>query len=164
MRLDASRLAVLRHAMILDSLPERAYDDITRLLSTTLEVPIAIVNLLDVERDWFKSCVGLQQSQSPAVTSFCEAFFGTNRDLIVVEDMLLDDQFKAHPLVAGPPFIRFYAAARLIVRGETVGTLCAYDARPRQLSTDQLDQLRTMASAAIELIEKRGESAQTVAG
>jgi GAF domain-containing protein len=155
MRLDTSRLAELRRALILDSGPERGYDEITRLLATTLAVPITMVNLLDAERDWFKSCVGIQQTQSPAVTSFCEAFFRTTRDLIVVEDTLLDPRFEAHPMVSGRPFIRFYAAARLRVRGETVGTLCAYDIRPRQLSADQLEHLRTLASAAVELIGRR---------
>jgi len=155
MRLDASRLAELRRALILDSRPERAYDDITRLLATTLAVPITMVNLLDAERDWFKSCVGIQQTQSPKVTSFCEAFFDATRDLIVVEDTLHDPRFEAHPMVSGRPFIRFYAAARLTVRGETIGTLCAYDIRPRRLSADQLDHLRTLAAAAVELIGAR---------
>jgi GAF domain-containing protein len=155
MRLDASRLAELRRALILDTAAERGYDDITRLLATSLAVPITMVNLLDAERDWFKSCVGIQQTQSPKATSFCEAFFSTTCDLIVIEDTLLDLRFEQHPMVAGRPFIRFYAAARLIVRGETVGTLCAYDVRPRQLSVDQLDNLRTLASAAVELIGRR---------
>ena len=158
MRLDTARLAELRRALILDSGPERVYDEIARLLSTSLAVPITMVNLLDAQRDWFKSCVGIQQTESPAVTSFCEAFFGTNDDVIVVEDTLVDLRFQAHPMVAGRPCIRFYAAARLIVRGQTVGTLCAYDVLPRQLSADQLDHLRTMASAAVDLIERRSES------
>ena len=156
MRLDTARLAELRRALLLDSGPERAYDEITRLLASTLAVPITMVNLLDAERDWFKSCVGIQQTQSPAVTSFCEAFFSTARDLIVVEDTLTDARFDAHPMVVGRPFIRFYAAARLTVRGQTVGTLCAYDMRPRQLSADQLDHLRTLASAAVELSGRGG--------
>jgi GAF domain-containing protein len=155
MRLDSSRLAELRRALILDSAPERTYDEITRLLATTLAVPITMVNMLDAERDWFKSCVGIQQTQSPAVTSFCEAFFSTTDDLIVVEDTLLDPRLLVHPMVVGRPFIRFYAAARLVVRGQTVGTLCAYDIRPRQLSVDQLDHLRQLASAAVELIGRR---------
>lgn len=154
-RLDTSRLAELGRALILDTSPERAYDDITRLLATTLAVPITMVNLLDAERDWFKSCVGIQQTQSPVVTSFCEAFFDTSRDLIVVEDTLADPQFKAHPMVSGRPFIRFYAAARLKVRGETIGTLCAYDIHPRQLAIDQLQHLSTLANAAAELIGRR---------
>lgn len=154
-RLDPARLAELRRALILDSGPERAFDDITNLLSTSLAVPITMVNLMDAERDWFKSCVGIQQTQSPAVTSFCEAFFSTGSELIVAEDTLLDPRFQAHPLVQGRPFVRFYAAARLSVRGQTVGTLCAYDVRPRQLSGEQLQQLQTLANAAVDLICRR---------
>jgi GAF domain-containing protein len=156
MRLNPTRLAALRQALILDSGPERAYDEITRLLATTLAVPVTIVNMLDEKRDWFKSCVGIEKSESPAETSFCEAFFSTDDDLIVVEDTLLDPRFESHPKVKGQPFIRFYAAARLSVRGQTVGTLCAYDMQPRQLSTEQLDHLRTLTSAAIDLIGQRG--------
>lgn len=141
--------------MILDSGPERAYDDITRLLATSLAVPITMVNLLDAERDWFKSCVGVQQTQSPAVTSFCEAFFNSTEDLIVVEDTLNDPRFEQHPKVVGRPFIRFYAAARLCVKGQTVGTLCAYDVCPRQLTPGQLHDLQTMASAVVDLFTQR---------
>jgi GAF domain-containing protein len=155
MRRNPSRLEELRRLSILDSGPERAYDDITRLLATSLAVPITMVNLLDAERDWFKSCAGVQQTQSPAVTSFCEAFFDSTQDLIVVEDTLQDERFADHPMVVGRPFIRFYAAARLAVKGQTVGTLCAYDVRPRQLSPEQLDHLQAMASAVIELFAKR---------
>lgn len=163
MRLDPSRLAELRRAVILDSGPERAFDEITRLLATSLAVPITMVNMLDTDRDWFKSCVGIAATQSPAATSFCETFFSEARDLIVVEDTLLDARFQAHPMVVGQPFIRFYAAARLRVRGQTVGTLCAYDVRPRPVSTEQLDHLRTLASAAVELIHQRGESSPPTA-
>ena len=155
MRLDPSRLAELRRALILDSAPERTYDELTRLLATSLAVPITIVNLLDEERDWFKSCVGIQQTQSPAVTSFCEAFFDTTRDLIVVEDTLRDARFEKNPLVMGRPYIRFYAAARLRVNGQTLGSLCAYDVQPRQLSVEQLEHLRTLAGAAVDLIARR---------
>jgi GAF domain-containing protein len=155
MRRNPSRLEELRRLSILDSGPERAYDDITRLLATSRAVPITMVNLLDAERDWFKSCAGVQQTQSPAVTSFCEAFFDSTQDLIVVEDTLQDERFADHPMVVGRPFIRFYAAARLAVKGQTVGTLCAYDVRPRQLSPEQLDHLQAMASAVIELFAKR---------
>lgn len=155
MRLDADRLAELRRAMILDSGPERAYDDITRLLASSLAVPITMVNLLDAQRDWFKSCVGIQQTQSPAVTSLCEAFFSETRALIVVEDTLEDVRFKVHPKVVGRPFIRFYAAARLRVNGQTVGTLCAYDVQPRQLAPQQIDHLQALANAVVELIGRR---------
>lgn len=155
MRNDPSRLAELRRLAILDSTPEKAYDDLTRLLSKSLAVPITMVNMLDEERDWFKSCVGIQQTHSPRVTSFCESFFDSNSDLIVVEDTLLDARFARNPLVVGRPFVRFYAAARLVSRGRTVGTLCAYDMQPRKLTTQQVDQLRTMAGAVVDLMAER---------
>lgn len=155
MRDDPARLAQLRSLLILDSSPQRAYDDITRLLATALAVPISMVNLLDAQRDWFKSCVGLPQTQSPAATSFCEAFFNTGDDVIVAEDTLHDERFRQHPLVAGAPFIRFYAAARLSLNGHTVGTLCAYDLQPHRVTAEQLDQLRTMAGAVVELLGRR---------
>ena len=157
MRLDPLRLAELRRALILDSSPERAYDEITRLLATSLAVPITMVNMLDDTRDWFKSCVGIQQTDSPAVTSLCEAFFSTTQDLVVAEDTLLDPRFAGHPKVVGRPFIRFYAAARLTVRGQTLGTLCAYDVQPRQLTLEQLAHLQALAVAAVELISQRGQ-------
>ncbi|MBC7730775.1 MAG: GAF domain-containing protein [Bacteriovorax sp.] len=149
----------MQRIAILDSSPERAYDDITRLLATTLAVPITMVNLLDEERDWFKSCCGVQQTQSPRITSFCEAFFHTESDLIVSKDTLADARFSAHPLVVGRPFIRFYAAARLMVRGQSVGTLCAYDIVPRQITPEQVEQMRTMAGAVVELLSQRAAPA-----
>lgn len=155
MRTDPNRLAELRRLLILDSSAERAYDDIARALATSLDVPIALVNMLDAQRDWFKACVGLGQSESPASASFCEAFFGTTDDMIVVEDTRTDARFATHPLVTGPPHVRFYAAARLAVAGQTLGTLCAYDLAPRKISAAQIDQLRTLTGAAIELLAQR---------
>ena len=154
-RTDLVRLAELKRLCVLDSSPERAYDDITRLLATELAVPITMVNLLDEERDWFKSCVGVQQTQSPAVTSFCEMFFKSPTDLIVVNDTLLDTRLAQHHLVVGRPFIRFYAAARLVVRGQTVGTLCAYDVKPREITPDQVLHLQQMAAAVVEFLRQR---------
>lgn len=159
-RFEPSRLAELRRVSRLDAGAERAYIDITRLLATSLAVPITMVNLLDAPRDWFKCCAGVQQTQSPAVVSFCEAFFDSTQDVIVAEDTLEDRRFARHPLVVGRPFIRFYAAARLAVRGRTVGTLCAYDVRPRRLSTETLDHLQTMASAVIELFSRHNVDAR----
>lgn len=148
---------------MLDAGPERAYIDITRLLATSLAVPITMVNLLDAPRDWFKCCAGVQQTHSPSVISFCEAFFNSRQDVIVAEDTLEDGRFAHHPLVVGRPFIRFYAAARLAVRGRTVGTLCAYDVRPRRLSTEKLDHLQTMASAVIELFSRYSADTELLA-
>jgi GAF domain-containing protein len=91
-------------------------------------------------------------------TSFCESFFTTSDDVIIVEDTRIDARFKAHPLVIGDPFIRFYAAARLTIDGQTLGTLCAYDTRTREVSPAQIQTLQTLAKAAIELIQLRPAS------
>lgn len=155
MRNDPTRLAELRRHLILDSSPERAFDDITQLLARSLDVPIVMVNLLDDGRDWFKSCVGLPQHDSPAATSFCEAFFKSAEELIVAEDTTLDPRFSAHPLVVNAPFVRFYAAARLAVNGYTLGTLCAYDVKPRQVSAQQVQHLQALAAAVVELLNQR---------
>lgn len=155
MRTNSSRLAELQRHLILDSSAEKAYDDIAKLLATSLEVPIAIVNFLDDDRDWFKSCVGLPLTESPAATSFCETFFNTAEDLIVVEDTHESALFRQHPLVVGEPFVRFYAAARLCVNGHTIGTLCAYDLQPRKISADQIAQLQALTVAVVELLSQR---------
>ena len=83
MRSNADRLNELRQLLLLDSAPERSFDDITQLLASSLSVPIAMVNLLDEQRDWFKSRVGLAICESPAETSFCEVFFGAADDIVI---------------------------------------------------------------------------------
>ncbi len=155
MRLDPDRLAALRQLMILDSQPEQAYEDITRLLATALTVPITMVNLLDGERDWLKARVGGLPQELPAATSLCQAFFDVDDDILVVEDTTQDERFKSHPLVAGQPHVRFYAAARLVVDGQTVGVLCGYDLRPRQLQPEQLVELQTLTHAVVALLNQR---------
>ena len=159
MRKNTNRLAALRHQLILDTSVEKAYDDITKLLAASLEVPIAMINFMDDDRDWFKSCVGFPVTESPAITSFCEAFFHTDQDVIVVEDTTQSPLFSQHPMVTGEPYIRFYAAARLTVNGQTLGTLCAYDTQPRQISPDQIDQLKALTMAVVELVESRSKAA-----
>lgn len=154
-RSNIDRLGELRRLMVLDTQPERAFDDVTRMLAETLRAPITMVNLLDEKRDWFKSCVGMLQTESPLATSFCATFFESDDAVIVVEDTTRDELFAAHPFVVGPPFIRFYAAARLRVNGQTVGTLCAYDVEPRAIDAGQVENLQVLASAVVELLIKR---------
>ena len=155
MRKNPSRLAELRRQLIVDTSIEKAYDDITKLLSKRLDVPIAMINFMDIDRDWFKSRIGSQLTESPVDTSFCESFFNSSKDVIVVADTLQSEQLRQHPLVTGEPHIRFYAAARLVVNGQTLGTLCAYDTRPRHLLAEQIDQLKALSLAVLELLESR---------
>lgn len=155
MRKNDVRLQVLQSLAILDTAPEVVFDDLTRAAAQTFGVPIAMVSLLDADRDWFKSCLGTALTQSPASTSFCEVFLNSDDNVVVVEDTLQDARFASHPLVLGSPLIRFYAAVRLSVHGQTVGTLCIYDTRPKQVSSAQTDALQTLSNAAMELLSVR---------
>ena len=155
MRKNLGRLEELRRCLVLESSAEQAYDDITRLLMTALGVPMVMVSLLDEDRDWFKSVVGTSLHESPASTSFCDAFFHGSQSVILAEDTRLDPRFAGHPLVCGEPHVRFYAAARLEINGQTVGTLCAYDFQPRQISAEQVAQLKSLAESAMDLLRRR---------
>lgn len=155
MRKNNDRLKALQSLAILDTAPEVVYDDLARAVAQTFGVPIAMVNMLDAERDWFKACVGLPMTESPASTSFCEVFLKTDSHVVVVEDTLQDKRLASHPMVVGPPNIRFYAAARLSVRGQTVGTLCVYDTTTKQVSSEQIDELKALSKAAMDLLGKR---------
>jgi len=114
-----------------------------------------MVSLLDETRDWFKSSVGVPFQESPAATSSCERYFHTTKDLILVEDTAKDPLFAAHALVVNAPFIRLYVAARLDVDGRTLGTLCAYEVKPRAISAAQVEHVRALALTAIELLKQR---------
>ena len=158
MRKDPIRLAELRRQLILDSSAEKAYDDIANLMAESLDVPIAMINFMDADRDWFKSRVGFPLTESPLETSFCESFFNSDKDVIVVPDTLQSEQFRQHSLVTGEPHVRFYAAARLVVNGQTLGTLCAYDLRPRQLSPEQIDHLKALTLSVFEQMQSRTQA------
>jgi GAF domain-containing protein len=155
MRNDPARLAVLRRLMILESSPEQAYNDIVSTLSADLNMPVTMVNVLDERRDWFKACVGLLSSESSSDTSFCGVMFQSRDMFIVVPDTSLDQRFATHPLVVEEPKVRFYAAARLVVEGQTIGTICAYDFKPRMLTAEQLETMRLLAKAATSLLVDR---------
>ena len=157
MRKDPIRLTELRRQLLLDSSVEKAYDDITKMMSESLDVPIAMINFMDVDRDWFKSRVGFPLTESPAHSSFCESFFSSDKDVIVVPDTLQSEQLSQHPLVTGEPHVRFYAAARLVVNGQTLGSLCAYDMRPRQLLPEQIEHLKALSLAVVDLVQSRSK-------
>ncbi|WP_372826951.1 GAF domain-containing protein [Polaromonas sp.] len=159
MRNNPERLQALKSLALLDTASEVVYDDLTRTLAKAFDVPISMVNLLDADRDWFKACIGVSLAESPAETSFCEIFFHCDDDLLVIPDTTADPYFSTHPMVVGAPFIRFYASARLAFDGHTVGTLCIYDTRPKDVSPEQVETLRIMRMAAMETLAKRTRSA-----
>lgn len=152
---EAERLAKLRGYQILDSLPEAAYDRITRLASKILDTPIALVSLVDAERQWFKARVGLDATETPRDISFCTHAICQD-EVFVVEDATSDARFCDNPLVTGDPAIRFYAGAPLRTGdGIRMGTLCAIDTKPRRISAAEKQMLADLAAVIVEALEMR---------
>lgn len=145
---ESDRLCALRELQVLDSPPEERFDRITRIASQLFDVPIAVVSLVDEERQWFKSRVGLDAVETPRGISFCGHAILQDQPLIV-ENALKDTRFHDNPLVVGAPHIRFYAGYPLrTADGFKLGTLCLIDRRPRVFTERELAQLRDLAALA----------------
>ncbi len=156
---EAARLEALRQYQILDTPSEQAYDDFTRLASFICEVPIALISLVDAERQWFKSKVGVDVSETARNISFCGHTILSNKTL-VVNDALCDQRFVNNPLVTSDPSIRFYAGAPLISpEGHALGSLCVIDRQPRSLSEAQKISLEALARQVVAQLELRRVSA-----
>ena len=145
---EAERLSTLRALNILDTSPEERFDRLTRLAKRLFGVPIALVSLVDEDRQWFKSCQGLSASETPRDVSFCgHAILGS--DIFLIPDATQDPRFHDNPLVTDAPFVRFYAGCPLVVpNGSKLGTLCLIDREPRDFSEEDLDLLRDLARMA----------------
>ena len=138
---EERRLAALRELHVLDTEPETRFDRLTRLAAAAFDVPIALVSLVDRDRQWFKSAHGIDVRESSRETSFC-AHAIVGHVPLVVPDALLDERFADNPLVAGGLRVRFYAGQPLILPdGSCVGTLCLIDVRPREIAQRDLDLL-----------------------
>ncbi len=161
---ETERLASLYRLAVLDTPGEERFDRITRLASRALGVPIALVSLVDANRQWFKSCVGLEASETGRDISFCgHAILG--QDTFVIPDTLLDPRFADNPLVTGEPHIRFYAGQPLAdLDGLNFGTLCIIDQQPREFSESDRQTLRDLGTwAAQELnVVQINQAVQTV--
>ncbi len=151
---ETRRLAELHALAILDTPREERFDRITRIAAASLDVPIALISLVDQDRQWFKSCIGLDVRETPREVAFCAHAVEQGAD-VVVPDTLLDDRFADNPLVTDGPRIRFYAGAPLLTRtGSCLGTLCVVDTRPRQLSSDELTTLHDLRDMALEQLTR----------
>jgi len=152
---EPGRLASLRRYELLDTPPEIPFDKITQLVKTVLNVPIAIVSLIDADRQWFKSCAGLDVLETARDISFCTHTI-KSRQPMVINDASLDPRFAQNPLVIGPPFIASYAGAPLLTPdGYALGSLCAIDTVPRQFESWQIDVLTSFAALVVDEFELR---------
>jgi two-component system, sensor histidine kinase and response regulator len=152
---ESERLAALLDYGILDTPEESAFDDLTRLVAEICAVPIALITLIDLDRQWFKSRVGVDHKETPRNISFC-GYTLLQADLLVVEDAAADPRFADNPMVCGDLKIRFYAGMSLITPGGcAVGTLCALDRKPRTLTPEQAQTIRILSHQAVTQLELR---------
>ena len=159
---EAKRLAALRRYDVLDTAPDEAFDEVTRTASRLFRVPVALVSLVDETRQWFKSRVGVDFTETPREQSFCAHALGSG-EILEIADATLDPRVAANPLVTGGPGIRFYAGAPLNTPdGQTLGTLCLIDTRPRTLNAAEKDLLRLLAAQITTLLELRHKAKELV--
>ena len=159
---EAERLKALSEYRILGTKPEQTYDDITGIAARVCEAPIALISLVDSERQWFKSKVGTDVEETPRDWSFC-AHAIEDSEPLVVEDALADRRFADNPLVCGEPGIRLYAGFPLSTDDSLrIGTLCVIDTVPRTLSENQLFIMKALARQVVAFLELRKRSVKLI--
>lgn len=150
---EDERLAALADLRVLDTAPDPRFDRLTELAARDIGTPICVVSLLDTDRQWFKSKVGLDVQQTSRDVAFC-AHTILGNDILEVRDARRDPRFQNNPLVVANPSIRFYAGAPLRTQaGHNVGTLCVIDTKPRKLRPRDRELLRTLARIAVDELE-----------
>lgn len=128
---EKERLQKVMELGLLDSEQEERFDTITKEATKTFNVPISTITIVDEDREWYKSCQGLDIKEAPRAVSFC-AYAMMTRDIFIVEDTLKDERFKDNPMVIGKPYIRFYAGASLYSPdGINIGIFCIKDTKPK---------------------------------
>lgn len=150
---EAQRIKDLHSLDILDTEPEERFDRVTRIAKHLFDVPIAVVSLVDSQRQWFKSCIGIPVRETARNISFCGHAIN-DEQAFIINDATKDPRFLDNPLVMGDPYIRFYAGVPLVYHNNTkLGTLCIIDTKPRELSMEQIADLVDLAKMAEQELE-----------
>ncbi len=152
---EPGRVAALHRYEVLDTASEASFDRITALVKTVLNVPMCTISLVDADRQWFKSCIGMATRQTPRDISFCTHTI-QQREPLLVSDARKDPRFADNPAVVGEPFIRSYLGVPLSTPdGYNVGSLCAIDTVPRTYTPEQINILKSFASLVVDELELR---------
>ena len=158
---ESLRLKALKEYSILDTLPEKEYDDITQLASQICGTSISTISLIDEKRQWFKSKVGLEVDETSKEVSFCCHAIMEPDKIFTVKDSRLDARFQDNPLVIGEPHVIFYTGVPLVSQdGFVLGTLCVIDDQPKELNQDQLLALKALSNQVVSLFELRKSKMQ----
>lgn len=153
---EASRQRALDAYHIVDSLPEDVYNDVVHVAAALCGTPIALVSLLDRDRQWFKARTGLDDASTARDIAVCDHAIRNKDELFEIADLSQDTRFAANPLVAGDAGMRFYAGIPLVTPdGHAIGTVCVIDHQPRALSDAQRSALRALARITMELLDER---------
>ena len=156
-RNEAERLRALRSYKILDTKPEEHFDELTQLAALICGVPISLISLIDADRQWFKSRVGLDTEETSRAQAFCTHAI-MQPEMFVVTDATKDERFAHNTLVTGDAHIRFYAGAPLATRdGHLLGTMCVLDREPRTLTEQQKTALQILGRLVIANMESRSD-------